>query len=65
MNKDLGNSDSESSIDETQYEDEDITEVIGVGTLSEMSDEFPALLSEDDDCEEVTESERKVVADCW
>ena len=38
---------SEECIDETQYEDEDITEV--VGTLSEMSDDYPVINSEDED----------------
>ena len=49
MEKDPENPESESfgeCIDETLYEDEDITEVIG--TLSEMSDDYPALLSEDE-----------------
>ena len=49
MEKDLEIQESDSfgeCIDETLYEDEEITEV--VGTFSEMSDDYPTLLSEDE-----------------
>ena len=50
MQTDVMNSEtSDECFDETHYED-DITEV--VGTLSEMSDDYPPFLSEDEDLEE-------------